>query len=99
MKIIAFYQDTGHKWANFARWWGIERPGMGSQRVGHDWATEQDHQNVKKKINCYQWSLISSITLFLNNLKHTYTKTLNNVLFKTGIWVAIWETNSGITSF
>ena len=32
-------------WANFGRWWGIERPGMlqsmGSQRVGQAWATEQ----------------------------------------------------------
>ena len=32
-------------WANSRRWWGTGRPGvlqsMGSQRVGHDWATEQ----------------------------------------------------------
>ena len=32
-------------WANSGRWWGTGRPGvlqsMGSQRVGHDWATEQ----------------------------------------------------------
>ena len=32
-------------WANFRRWWGTGRPGMlksmGSQRVGHDWMTEQ----------------------------------------------------------
>ena len=31
-------------WANFGRWWWTGRPGvlpfMGSQRVGHDWATE-----------------------------------------------------------
>ena len=34
-------------WANFGRWWGTGRPGMlqstGSQRVGHDWATEQQY--------------------------------------------------------
>ena len=32
-------------WANFGRWWGMERPGtlqsMGSQRVRNDWETEQ----------------------------------------------------------
>ena len=31
-------------WANCGRWWKTEKPGllqsMGSQRVGHDWATE-----------------------------------------------------------
>jgi len=31
-------------WVNFGRWWWTGRPGvlrfMGSQRVGHDWATE-----------------------------------------------------------
>ena len=32
-------------WANTRRWWRTRKPGvlqsMGSQRVGHDWATEQ----------------------------------------------------------
>ena len=32
-------------WANSRRWWRTEKPGMlqstGSQRVGHNWATEQ----------------------------------------------------------
>ena len=32
-------------WANFGKWWGTRRPGvrqpMGSHRVRHDWATEQ----------------------------------------------------------
>ena len=38
--------------ANFRRWWGTGRPGvlqsMGSQRVGHEWATEQQQ---------YYWAL------------------------------------------
>ena len=37
-------------WANSGRWWGTGRPGvlqsMGSQRVGHDWVTEQQQQPV-----------------------------------------------------
>ena len=36
-------------WANFRRWWGTGRSGvvqsMGSQRVGHNWATEQQQQS------------------------------------------------------
>ena len=35
-------------WANFRRWWRTGKPGvlqsMGSQRVRHDWATEQQQQ-------------------------------------------------------
>ena len=35
-------------WANFGRWWGTRRPGVlqstKSQRVRHDWATEQKQQ-------------------------------------------------------
>ena len=34
-------------WANFGRWWGTGKPGelqsMGSQRMGHTWAAEQQH--------------------------------------------------------
>ena len=34
-------------WVNSRRWWSTGRPSMlqsvGSQRVGHDWATEQQH--------------------------------------------------------
>ena len=37
-------------WANFGRWWGTGRPGvlqsMGFQRVGHDWATEQQQRFI-----------------------------------------------------
>ena len=35
-------------WASSGRWWGTGKPGMlqfmGLQRVGHDWATEQQQQ-------------------------------------------------------
>ena len=37
-------------WANFGRWWGTKRPGvlqsMGSQRVGHGWATEKQQHGL-----------------------------------------------------
>ena len=37
-------------WANFRRWWGTGRPGVlqstGSQRVGHNWETEQNQQQI-----------------------------------------------------
>ena len=38
-------------WVNFGRWWWTGRPGllrfMGSQRVGHDWATEVNWTELK----------------------------------------------------
>ena len=39
-------------WVNSGRWWWTERPGvlrfMGSQRVGHDWATELNWRLLNK---------------------------------------------------
>ena len=46
-------------WVNSRRWWWTGRPGvlrfMGSQRVGHDWATELNwteirNENLKKQV-------------------------------------------------
>ena len=40
-------------WASSGRWWRTGKPGvlqMGSQRVGHDWVTEQQQQNKWKDI-------------------------------------------------
>ena len=41
-------------WANSGRWWRTGKPGvlrsMGSQRVGHNWATEQQ-QCIRKNAN------------------------------------------------
>ena len=38
-------------WVNFGSWWWTGRPGMlrfiGSQRVGHDWATELNYRSLK----------------------------------------------------
>ena len=42
--MVSLMQWT-RTWANSKRWWGTGRPGVlqavGSQRVRHDWATEQ----------------------------------------------------------
>ena len=39
---------NGHEWASLGRWWRTGKPGMlqsmGLQRVGHDWATEQQSE-------------------------------------------------------
>ena len=39
-------------WANFRRWGGTGRPevlqSVGSQRVGHDWVTEQKQYTLNK---------------------------------------------------
>ena len=49
--------------SNLGRWWGTERPGvlqsMGSQSVGHDWATEQQHDPLSsskyQSTKLYTW--------------------------------------------
>ena len=50
-------------WANFRRWWGTERPGMlqsmWSQRVGHDWATEQLYSSHTLAKQCSKFSKLS----------------------------------------
>ena len=44
-------------WVHSRRWWWTRRPGvlqfMGSQRVGHDWATELKWT----ELNCRMWAL------------------------------------------
>ena len=62
-------------WANFGRQWRIGKPGMlesmGSQRVGHDWATEQQKYHCKSfrylKETNYLWiHIAANIFRFLN---------------------------------
>ena len=47
-------------WVNSGSWWWTGRPGvlrfMGSQRVGHDWATELNWTELKKK-RCWGWGV------------------------------------------
>ena len=42
-------------WVDFGSWWWTGRPGvlwfMGSQRVGHDWATELNCKIINKRVN------------------------------------------------
>ena len=45
-------------WASSGRWWRTGKPGMlqtmGSQRVGHDWATEQKNRHIYSGIQKYE---------------------------------------------
>ena len=60
-------------WVNSGSWWGTGRPGvlraMGSQRVGHDWATELNWIELnwtcfflysKAKFTCYSRCFLTS---------------------------------------
>ena len=46
-------------WVNSRSWWWTRRPGvlqfMESQRVGHDWATELNWTELKKRFNRISW--------------------------------------------
>ena len=48
-------------WASSGSWWWTERPGvlqsMGSQRIGHDWATELNMSYDSKYQNLWESSL------------------------------------------
>ena len=57
-------------WASSRRWWRTGHPGMlqslGSQRVGHDWVTEQEYGQLlySKGSKIYDWvKTVSSIVL------------------------------------
>ena len=51
-------------WVNSGSWWRTGRPGMlqfmGSQRVGHDWATELNWDTILLKKKCVAKSFIRS---------------------------------------
>ena len=55
-------------WVNSGSWWWTGRPGvlqfMGSQRVGHDWATELNWTELKFHLNVCQ-----QLPLFVRDLK------------------------------
>ena len=46
-------------WVDSGSWWWTGRPGvlrlMGSQRVGHDWATELKWTDLMQSLSKYQW--------------------------------------------
>ena len=61
-------------WANFGRWWGTQRPGMlqsmGSQRVRHDWVTQQQPEVGQDEVPL-QGTPVSSHTHSYTNIVHT----------------------------
>ena len=57
-------------WASSERWWRTRKPGalqsMGSQRVGHNWATEQQVTSPKNlALITKLWALVLHKTIFL----------------------------------
>ena len=87
-------------WANFRRWWGTGRPGMlqsiRSERVGHDFATEQQQQNpywchvhlyFLKIFSRFNFHILKQVTMkqviFLSKLHklYNYIKWLTMSLF------------------
>ena len=69
--LIASLMQWTWTWANSERWWGTGRPGvlqsMGSQRVGHDWAIEQQQQYV------VLWDWLLSFSVMFSKSIHIAT--------------------------
>ena len=60
-------------WANSKRWWWTGKPGMlqsvGSQRVGHNWATEQQQSKyMVTVVQFYEVVYIHRTSMFLKRL-------------------------------
>ena len=59
MRWLDGVTDSMDVWVNSGSWWWTGKPGvlwlMESQRVGHDWATELNH-NSKRYLGVYQFS-------------------------------------------
>ena len=73
-------------WANSERWWGAERPGvlwfMGSQRVGHDWATDLIWSDAAEGVHMGMHTCVWNIYI------HTHTYLCTCMLSHSGrIWL------------
>ena len=65
-------------WASSGRWWGIGKPGvlqsMGSQRVGHSWATEQQqYLNLISLSTSISSIYIYVLYIYIYTHTHMYT--------------------------
>ena len=63
-------------WVNSGSWWWTRRPGllqsMGSQRVGHEWATELNWTELR------QWGLYQANTLHLETVVRSFIVIFQN---------------------
>jgi len=59
-------------WVNSGRWWWTAGPGvlrfMGSQRVGHDWATELNWIELMRTFDIHTWQLKTSLQTTVNQV-------------------------------
>ena len=80
-------------WVNSGSWWWTGRPGvlrfMGSQRVGHDWATELKWTDGMKYVS------FEDLTKFLKNSIPSFTVGLESVCL---LWLAYFCTVLGFTA-
>ena len=83
-------------WANFGRWWGTGRPGvqqsMGSQRIRHEWATEQQYYWALTKL--YLCCELDYHMIFsFNSHDHTGTQGPSvSLLYKWENWSTFYTT-------
>ena len=75
-------------WVNSGSWWWTGRPGvlrfMGSQRVGHDWATELN------------WTELSVLTYLLASCQWVYLFICLVIIFSTDSFPSLWLFNFGV---
>ena len=87
-------------WVNSRRWWWTGRPGvlgfMGSQRVGHDWATELNGTEyfysrlVMSDSFATPWTVAHQIPLFIGHFRQKHWSGLPLPLPGKSSWPRYW---------
>ena len=82
-------------WENSGRWCGAGRPGMlqsiGSQRVGHDWATEQQQQQQRWMCNV-TLDIVSHLPVLVSNRHHViFIKWVTEWLLQNSVSSSTWD--------
>ena len=70
-------------WVNSGSWWWTGRPGMlqsmGSQRVGHDWATELNWTDQKQQAIRSQMELLEIKKSILTKMKNAFDRLISRL--------------------
>ena len=76
-------------WVNSRSWWRTERPGMlpfmGSQRVGHDRATELNWNELKAHYVANKIQSLICITIFIDMTPMYYSNLMPNIWEELGV--------------
>ena len=96
-------------WVNSGSWWWTGRPGMlqsmGSQRVGHNWATELNWTELNDRTTAMSISAFLVLIEYIQLFQHCLLKRLSLLLYTDFApltkmrWPYLWGSISDLSSF